>query len=159
MFSQACVTSTPGGGGRWTTPKVNNLPPGQDHPQARVRVQPPPPLARVRGQPPRPFWPESEVNHLPPFGQGQRSTPPPPPDRTTTPPGQGQRSTTSSRTGPPSPPQEGKVIDLSPPPPPGHYVQTGGTHHTGMHSCLSINVSCLTKYVVLDLWSLLRDEK
>ena len=107
----------------------------------------------TKGKPPRPPpRPGSEVNHFPPppLGQGQRST-------TSSPPGQGQRSTTPPplvrTTHPPKQgkvnhlPHERKVIDLpppplSPPPPPpttsGHYALAGGTHPTGMHSCLTM---------------------
>ena len=64
-------------------------------------------------------------------GQHQRST--------TSLPGQGQRSqhlptSQGQRSQHLPPPQPGSKATT--PPPPGHYAQAGGTHPTGMHSCM-----------------------
>ena len=116
MFSQACVTSTPGGGGggaggRWATPKVYHFPPG-----TRSQHLPPPSWDQVTTPPP---W-------------DQVTTPPPPSwDHVTTPPSPRDQVTT-----PPSPPLWDQVITT---PPPQDYVHVGGTHPTGMHSCFKSN--------------------
>ena len=73
--------------------------------------------------------------------QDQDTTPPYPRDQDTTPPSPQDQDTTS-----PSP-QDQDTTPPSLPPGPGHntslrprdYAQGGGTHPTGMHSCLSLH--------------------
>ena len=116
MFLQACVTSTPGGGGReeWTRDMVTtppSLPPGPGH---NTSLPLPPGLGHNTSLPPRPGHntslpppdlvttppsplPGTWSQHLPPSPQTwSQHLPPSPPDLVTTPP------------------------SLAPPPGPGH---------------------------------------
>ena len=115
MFSQACVTSTPGG--RWPTPKVTT---------------PPPP--RTRSQHLFPPWGPGHNTSLPPWDQVR--TPPSrrgPGHNTSLPPGPGHNTYL-----PPPPRTRSQHL---PPSPPRDYVQADGMHPTGMHTCLNIIAS------------------
>ena len=162
MFSQASVCPTLGGGGRWSTPKVNHHPPGTwstttPSPPGHGQPLPPPPGTWSTTTP----SPQDMVNHYPlRLGHGQPPPPPPGTWSTTTPPGTWS-TTTPPLTGtwstttplehgqPPPlpgtwsthyPPGHGQPL---PPPPtwdmvnPPHHdsAQAGGMHPTGMHSC------------------------
>ena len=108
MFSQAYATHSIQLGGRWTTPKVSP-PPGQDQ---RSTTYPP-----DQGQ---------RSNTSPPYGQGRRST--------TSPLTRVRGQTTS----PTLARVRGQTTFPPTPRTPEHYAQAGGTHPTGMHSCLSV---------------------
>ena len=88
MFSQVCVTSTPGQGG-WTIPKINHLHPGQCQ-----RSQHFPPLSRIRGHNTSPPWLGSKVT-TPPLRPGSKVTTPPwSGSKVTTPPWSGSKVAT-----------------------------------------------------------------
>ena len=131
-----------GGGGGWTTPKVNHLPPW---PGSEVNH---PLLDRTTSSPPRRLRSLTYHHLSPPL---DRTTPPPHSGRkghwpTTTSPHRKERSLTYQYLPPgqdhhsqPPPPQGGKVIDLAPPPCPHHH------HPSTILEC--IRVYCIvTKY-------------
>ena len=119
MFSQAFVCPSRGGG-RWDT--KCNMGPGQN-------VYPLPPRDQVRMSTPSPPGPGQNVYPFPP-GTRSECLPLPPGTRSEclppSPPG------TRSECLPPPPRDQ---VRMSTPSPHRNYMQAGGTHPTGMHSC------------------------
>ena len=138
MFSQACVTSTFGGGGEdvrsqhllpWMSGQNVSPPSG-----CQVRMSLPPSGCQVRMPPPR----MSGQNVSPLWMSGQHVPPPPDVRSECLPPPRGCQVNMS-------PPLWMCQVNMSPPwmsgqhvSPPRHYAQAGGTHPTGMHSCYEL---------------------
>ena len=178
MFSQAFVCPSPRGGGRWHT--KCNMGPGQNiyppPPGPGQNVYPLPPRTRSECLPPAPPGPGQNVYPLPP-GPGQNVYLLPPGTRSEClPPPPGTRSEclppppgTRSECLPPVPPRPGQNVYSLPPQdqvrmstpsplqpetwsPPPNYTQAGGTHPTGMHSCLLAGTPSHVKFLAQAHW-------
>ena len=146
MFSEVCVTSTPGG--RWATLKVTTPPPG-----TRSQHLPPSPWDQVTTLPS--LSPGTRSQHLPsyPLGPGHNTSLPTPGTRSQhLPPSPlGPDHNTSLPLGTRSqhlPPDNTSLpLDqVTTPSSPRDYAQAGGTHPNGMHSCSEYAVIHEDKY-------------